>query len=41
MQGNFDQAAQWSERILKVDANNVNAKQLLDWARNKDNSKLK
>lgn len=41
VQGNFDKAMEWGERILKHDPNNVTAKELVDNARRKDNSSIK
>lgn len=41
LKGHYDKAADWSEKILKYDAGNADGKQLLEWAKKKDNSEIK
>ena len=41
VQGNYDQAIEWAEKILKYDSGNAEVKQMLEWAKKKDNSEIK
>ncbi len=41
LQSNFDKAIEWAEKILKYDSSNADAKQMLEWAKKKDNSEIK
>ncbi len=41
VQGNYDKAIEWAERILKYDAGNIDVKEMLESAKKKDNSEIK
>ena len=41
LQGNYDKAIEWAEKILKYDSGNEDVKQMLEWAKKKDNSEIK
>lgn len=41
IQGDYDKATQWAEKILKVLPENADTKQMLEWAKKKDNAEIK
>ena len=41
LQGNYDKATEWAEKILKYDSGNADVKKMLESAKKKDNSEIK
>ncbi len=41
VQGNYEKAIEWAEKILMYDSGNADAKQMLECAKKKDNSEIK